>query len=100
MAKLNTKKIVSAVLIGLVALSAVFAAPKNKIIHFDILNKKNRLVIQAFNYFIMKRAVKQVIFPSFSSFIKEMCKKIEKGKAFPLGSAVSVFATTLSPKGV
>lgn len=30
MAKLNTKKIVSAVLIGLVALSAVFAAPKNK----------------------------------------------------------------------
>ncbi len=30
MTKLNTKKIVSAVLIGLVALSAVFAAPKNK----------------------------------------------------------------------
>ena len=30
MAKLNTKKIVSAVLIGLVAFSAVFAAPKNK----------------------------------------------------------------------
>lgn len=30
MAKLNTKKIVSAVLIGLVALSAIFAAPKNK----------------------------------------------------------------------
>ena len=30
MTKLNTKKIVSAVLIGLMALSAVFAAPKNK----------------------------------------------------------------------
>ena len=30
MTKLNTKKIVSAVLIGLVTLSAVFAAPKNK----------------------------------------------------------------------
>ena len=47
----------------------------------------------------MKKAVKQVIFPSFSSFIKEMCKKIEKGKAFPLGSADRVFATTPSPRG-
>ena len=42
----------------------------------------------------MKKAVKQVIFPSF---IKEMCKKCKEGKAFPLGSAASVFATTPSP---
>ena len=44
----------------------------------------------------MKKAVKQVIFPSF---IKEMCKKCKEGKAFPLGSAASVFATTPSPRG-
>lgn len=44
----------------------------------------------------MKKADKQVIFLRFT---KEIYKKIEKGKAFPLGSAASVFATTPSPRG-